>query len=301
MASVSRRSQTTTTTTTATTSAPVMPERDTRAFARAVRAHALCMVHAVNASHIGSSLSMTDLLAVLYGGGVLRVRPAEPDWPQRDRFILSKGHAAAAAYATLAEAGFFPREWLATYCQDGSRLAGHLTHGVPGVEFSTGSLGHGLPVGAGMALAAKRDGSPARVFVMLSDGELDEGSNWEAILFAAHHGLDNLVAIVDYNKIQSFGTVAEVLRLDPLAEKWRAFGWACREIDGHDHDAIAAALRGVPAEAGKPTAIVAHTIKGKGVSFMENQLAWHYKSPNAEQLAQALAEVGAQVEREQPK
>lgn len=293
MASVSKA-------TTTTTSEPMATGRDSRAFARAVRAHALRMVHAVNASHIGSSLSMTDLLAVLYGGGVLRVNPAEPDWPERDRFILSKGHAAAAAYATLAEAGFFPLDWLATYCQDGSQLAGHLTRGVPGVEFSTGSLGHGLPVGTGMALAARRDSGPARVFVMLSDGELDEGSNWEAILFAAHHGLDNLVAIVDYNKIQSFGSVAEVLRLDPLAEKWRAFGWACREIDGHDHAAIAAALGDVPHEAGKPTAIVAHTVKGKGVSFMENQLAWHYKSPNLEQLAQALAEVEAEAQQEQP-
>lgn len=275
-------------------------QRSTREFARTVRAHALRMVHAVNASHIGSSLSMTDLLAVLYGGGVLRVNPAEPEWPERDRFILSKGHAAASAYATLAEAGFFPTDWLATYCLDGSKLPGHLTRGVPGVEFSTGSLGHGLPVGAGMALAARRDGSPWRTFVMLSDGELDEGSNWEAILFAAHHGLDNLVAIVDYNKIQSFGTVAEVMRLDPLAEKWRAFGWACREIDGHDHDAIAAALGSVPHEAGKPTAIVAHTTKGKGVGFMENKLAWHYKSPNDEQLAQALAEVEAAMEQEKP-
>ena len=183
--------------------------RSTQALAKAIRVDALQMVHRASASHIGSSLSMVDLLAVLYGG-VLRVDPARPDWPERDRFVLSKGHAAAAGYATLAEAGFFPIEWLDTYCQDGSKLPGHLTRGVPGVELSTGSLGHGLPVGAGMALAARADGSPARVFVLLSDGELDEGSNWEAILFAAHHGLENLVAIVDYNKIQSFGSVAEV-------------------------------------------------------------------------------------------
>lgn len=270
---------------------------DTREFARAIRSHALHMVHAAKASHIGSSLSMTDLLAVLYGG-VLRVDPARPEWPERDRFILSKGHAAASGYAALAEAGFFPVEWLATYCQDGSKLPGHLTRTVPGVELSTGSLGHGLPVGAGMALAAKadakRDGNSRRVFVLLSDGELDEGSNWEAALFAGHHGLDNLVAIVDYNKIQSFGSVAEVLRLDPLADKWRAFGWTCREIDGHDHDAIHDALSAIPHEPGKPTAIVAHTIKGKGVSFMEDNLAWHYKSPSDEQLAQALREVEQQ-------
>jgi transketolase len=262
----------------------------TTALARDVRSDALRMVHRASASHIGSSLSMCDLLAVLYGGA-LRVDPARPDWPERDRFILSKGHGAAAAYAVLAEAGFFPRDWLDTYCQDGSKLAGHLTRGVPGVEFSTGSLGHGLPVGCGLALAAKRDGAPYRVFVMLSDGELDEGSNWEAILFAPHHRLDNLVAIVDFNKIQSFGSVDEVLRLDPLAEKWRAFGWATLEIDGHDHAQIAEVLSAVPRELGKPTAIIAHTIKGKGVSFMEDKLAWHYKSPNDEQLAQALAEL----------
>ena len=265
--------------------------RPTAELARAIRADALRMVHRAKASHIGSSLSMADLLAVLYGG-VLRVDPARPDWPERDRFILSKGHGAAAAYAVLAEAGFFPLEWLETYCQDGSRLAGHLTRGVPGVELSTGSLGHGLPVGCGMALAAKHDAAPYRVFVLLSDGELDEGSNWEAILFAPHHKLDNLVAIVDYNKIQSFGSVAQVLDLDPLAEKWRAFGWAVREIDGHDHAQIAGTLAGVPFEPGRPSAIIAHTVKGKGVSFMEDLLAWHYKSPDDQQLATALAEQG---------
>jgi transketolase len=265
--------------------------QQTEQFARAIRAEALRMVHRINASHIGSSLSMGDLLAVLYAS-VLRVDPTRPDWPERDRFILSKGHGAAIAYAALAQAGFFPREELESYCRDGSRLAGHLTAGVPGVEFSTGSLGHGLPVGCGLALAARRDSAPWRVYVLLSDGELDEGSNWEAILFAPHHQLENLVAIVDYNKIQSFGRVSEVLALEPLAAKWRAFGWAVREIDGHDHDAIEDTLRAVPFEPGRPSAIVAHTIKGKGVSFMEDQLAWHYKSPDDAQLARALAELG---------
>ena len=257
-----------------------------------IRAHALRMVHRANASHIGTSLSMADLLAVLYSH-VLRVDPERPDWLDRDRFILSKGHGAAILYAVLAERGFFPIEWLDTYCQDGSKLAGHITrHGVPGVEVSTGSLGHGLPTGCGMALAGKREGRPYRVFVILSDGELDEGSNWEAILFAPQHQLDNLVAIVDYNKIQSFGKVKEVLDLEPLPDKWRAFRWAVREIDGHDHKQIEGALTAVPFEPGKPSVIVAHTVKGKGISFMENQLAWHYKSPNAEQLKQALAELG---------
>ena len=261
-------------------------------LAAKIRAHALRMVHKANASHIGTSLSMADILAVLYSH-VLRVDPARPDWPDRDRFILSKGHGAAIIYAVLAERGYFPVEWLDTYCQDGSKLAGHITsHGVPGVEVSTGSLGHGLPIGCGMGLAGKREGRPYRVFVMLSDGELDEGSNWEAILFAPQHQLDNLVAIVDYNKIQSFGTVKEVLELEPLADKWRAFRWAVREIDGHDHQQIESALTSVPFEPGKPSVIIAHTIKGKGVLFMENQLAWHYKSPNAEQLKQALTELG---------
>jgi len=224
---------------------------------------------------------------------VLHVDPARADWPDRDRFILSKGHGTAAVYAVLAECGFFPKEWLDTYCQDGSKLAGHITHhGVPGVEASTGSLGHGLSIGCGMALAGKRDRRPYRVFVMLSDGECDEGSTWEAVLFAHHHCLDNLVAIVDYNKIQAFGTVKEVLDLEPLADKWRAFRWAVREIDGHDYDQIEDALLSVPFEPGKPSAIVAHTVKGKGVSFMENRLVWHYKSPDDEQLVQALAELG---------
>jgi transketolase len=265
----------------------------TEELARAIRASALRMVHAANASHIGTCLSTADLLAVLYGE-VLRVDPARPDWPERDRFILSKGHGGAIVYAALAERGFFPADWLDTYCRDGSKLGGHIMHkGVPGVEVSTGSLGHGLPIGCGMALAAKRDGRPQRVFVMLSDGELDEGSNWEAILFAPQHGLDNLVAVVDYNKIQSFGSVKEVLDLDPLADKWRAFRWAVREIDGHDHREIGETLARVPFEPGRPSVVIAHTVKGKGVSFMEDQLAWHYRSPDAGQLALALAELEA--------
>jgi len=256
-----------------------------------IRSHALRMVHRANASHIGTCLSMADILAVLYTR-VLRYRADEPQWPDRDRFILSKGHGAAILYAVLAECGFFPKAWLDDYARDGSPLLGHVSHHVPGVELSTGSLGHGLAVGCGMALAGKREGRPYRVFVLLSDGELDEGSNWEAILFAPQHRLDNLVAIVDYNKIQSFGAVKDVLDLEPLADKWRAFRWAVREIDGHDHARIEDALSGIPFEPGKPSVVIAHTVKGKGVSFMENQLAWHYKSPNEAQLAQALAELG---------
>lgn len=264
---------------------------DYRTLATRIRAHALRMTHQARSSHIGGCLSATDLLVVLYGK-VLKLDLTRPNWSDRDRFVLSKGHAAAAFYATLAEQNFFPLGWLDTYCQDGSPLGGHATYGIPGVEVSTGSLGHGLSIACGMALASKRDGQSYRVFVLLSDGECDEGSTWEAVLFAHHHRLDNLVAIVDYNKIQSFGTVKEVLDLEPLADKWQAFGWAVKEINGHDFGQIEAALLTVPFESGKPSSIIAHTVKGKGVSFMENQLAWHYKFPDDEQLRQALAELG---------
>lgn len=249
------------------------------------------MVHKAKASHIGTCLSMADVLAVLYSG-VLRVWPDAPEHPKRDRFILSKGHGAAIYYAALAQAGFIPHELLTTYGEDGSVLTGHVNHaGVAGVEVSTGSLGHGLGLGCGMALGLRADKSDAGVFVMLSDGECDEGSIWEAALFAPFHKLDNLVAIIDYNKIQSFGSVKEVLDLEPLADKWRAFGWAVIEVDGHDHSALQAVFANLPLVQEKPTLVIAHTVKGKGVSFMENALAWHYRSPSDEQLAQALVEV----------
>jgi transketolase len=223
----------------------------------------------------------------------LRVDPNDPQWSGRDRLIVSKGHGAAILYAVLAECGFFPVEDLMTYGQDGSPLTGHVSHHVPGVELSTGSLGHGLPVGCGIALAQSRSAKPqaACTFVILSDGELDEGSNWEAILFAGHHRLDSLTAIVDYNKIQSFGNVKDVLDLEPLADKWRSFGWSVLEIDGHDHAAIKTALEAP--HGGRPKAIIAHTIKGKGVPFMEGKLAWHYQAPDAKQLVAALASLEA--------
>ena len=260
-------------------------------LADAIRRHALLMVHSANASHIGGVLSMADVLAVLYSE-VMRTRPADPNWPERDRFILSKGHCCAGVYAALALRGFIPLEELKTYGRDGSRLMTHISKKVPGVEFSTGSLGHGLPFGCGKALAAKRTAASWRTFVLLSDGELDEGSNWEAILFAPQYRLDNLVAIVDYTKIQRLGSVADVLELEPLAEKFRAFRWAVREVDGHDHTAIYAALSSAPWELGKPSVLIAHTTKGKGVDFMENNLQWHYSSPKTDQLASALAQLG---------
>lgn len=260
-------------------------------LALVIRKNALRMTHLAGSSHIGSVFSIAELLAVLYGK-TLRIDPCRPDWSERDRFLLSKGHACAGLYAVLAARGFFPAAWLNDFYLDGSRLAGHVTHtGIPGVEVSTGALGHGLAIGCGMALTAKRDARDFRVFVLLSDGECDEGSTWEAALFAPHHRLDNLIAIVDYNKIQSLGTVKEVLDLEPLAAKWEAFGWAVREIDGHDFDQIEDALRQVPFNAGKPTCIVAHTVKGKGVDFMENKLLWHYRAPNQEELRSALAQL----------
>lgn len=261
-----------------------------RTFAREIRVLALQTVHRARSSHIGGAFSMADLLAVMYGG-VLRVDPARPYWPDRDRFVLSKGHACVAVYVTLALRGFFPLERLETFYQNGTKLAGHITTGVPGVEVSTGSLGHGLPVACGLALAAARSDRPFRVYAMLSDGECDEGSTWEAALFAPHHRLDNLVVIVDYNKIQSLGHVKDVLALEPFADKWRAFGWSVREIDGHDVAAIDAALQSAPFEAGRPTCVIAHTIKGKGVSFMEDDLTWHYHAPSDEQVARALEEL----------
>ncbi len=264
-------------------------------LSKRLRVRSVRMTHGAKSSHVGSNLSMAELLAVLYGK-ILRVDPNNPKWPERDRFILSKGHACAALYAVLAERGFFPLEWLKSFYQNGAPLAGHASHAtVPGVEISTGSLGHGLSIGTGMALAAKRDGKEHRVFVLMSDGECDEGSNWESALFAPQHKLDNLIVIVDYNKIQSLGTVKEVIDLEPFAGKWRAFGWSVREIDGHDLDQIDAVLSSVPFEPGRPSCMIAHTIKGKGVTFMENKLLWHYRSPQGEEYEAALAELESQA------
>jgi transketolase len=263
------------------------------ALARETRRHVLLMTHKAQSSHVGSALSIVDILAVLYGG-VLNVRAEDPHWPDRDRLIVSKGHACSAVYAVLALRGFFPMEWLDGFYGDAQPLAGHVIHsGVPGIEVSTGALGHGLAIGCGMALAAKRDGANHRVFVLLSDGECDEGSVWEAALFAGHHQLDNLVVIVDFNKIQSLGDVADVLGLEPFAAKWRAFKWATSELDGHDIEQLTTALTLIPLDSPQPTCVIAHTVKGKGVSFMERQLLWHYRSPNEAELADALAEVEA--------
>jgi len=258
----------------------------TQKLANEIRRNALKMVHRAKASHIASALSIIDILSVLYSK-VMRFEPSDPSNLNRDRFILSKGHACVALYSTLAEVGLIPREQLETYGEDFSWLMNHVSHKVDGVEFSSGSLGHGLPFGVGKALAAQSRGDTWRTFVLLSDGEMDEGSNWEALMFAAHHKLCKLTAIIDYNKLQSLGSVSQTLGLEPLADKLRAFGCEVHEVDGHDHEQITTALLSVAQS--KPTVIVAHTTKGKGVGFMENSVEWHYKNPNDEQLAAALA------------
>ena len=259
---------------------------DTQQLANRIRRNALKMVHRAKASHIGSALSITDILAVLYGQ-VMIIDPTNKNCESRDRFILSKGHACVAVYSTLAEVGIIPKNQLETYGNDFSWLMNHISHKVAGVEFSTGALGHGLPFGVGKALAAKARGEAWRTFVLLSDGEMDEGANWEALMFAAHHKLSSLTAIIDYNKLQSLDSVANTLGLEPLVDKLQAFGCSVHEIDGHDHRMLAEALSTVAND--KPTLIVAHTTKGKGVSFMENSIEWHYKNPDDEQLAVALA------------
>lgn len=263
---------------------------DYRELAMRIRRHVVQMTSAAKSSHVGTSFSAAELLSVLYAG-YLRVNPSRPDWPDRDRFVLSKGHGAAGLYAVLAERGFIPIEQLKTFCRDGSPLIGHASHKVPGVELSTGSLGHGLSVATGMAWAARHDGLKHRTVVMLSDGECDEGSTWEPVLFAAHHGLDNLVVIVDYNKIQSLGRVDEVMALEPFADKWRSWGWGVREIDGHDVTVIEDTLAAVPFTPGRPSCVLAHTVKGKGVSFMENTLLWHYRSPQGAEFDAAMKEL----------
>jgi transketolase len=270
-----------------------MENNQIKKLAWQIRYQTLMMTHRAKSSHIGTNFSTAELLAELYGRA-LRVDPTRPEWPERDRFILSKGHGCAALYAVLAERGFFPLDWLDDFYQNGARLAGHITHaGVPGVEVSTGSLGHGLSIATGMALAAKRDKRAYRTFALLSDGECDEGSTWEPILFAPQHRLDNLIAIVDYNKIQSLGSVKEVIDLEPFADKWRAFGWSVREIDGHDLNEVKQAFANIPYQTERPSCIIAHTVKGKGVSFMEDELLWHYRTPQGEEFEAALAELEA--------
>jgi transketolase len=260
-------------------------------LANNIRKHAVTMTSLGGSSHIGSILSIADILAVLYGS-VLQVKAEEPRWIDRDRFILSKGHAGAGVYAALAESGFISVDKLKTHYQDGSDLSGHVSHkGIPGVEFSTGSLGHGLPVATGMALAAKINKNKHRVVVLMSDGECDEGSNWEAILFAAHHKLNNLVAIIDRNRLQSIHSTEDTLSLEPFPDKWKSFGWEVVEVDGHSHEEIFNACSNINTPKNKPLCVIANTTKGKRVSFMENNVLWHYRSPQGDEYKAAMAEL----------
>lgn len=244
-----------------------------------IRRHGIEMTHLSGGSHIGAVLSAADILAVLYAD-ILRYDPEDPEWDGRDRFIMSKGHAGAAVYAALAESGFFAPAELKTHYQNGSRLSGHVSHHLPGVDLSTGSLGHGLCAAAGMALAAKQDGKHHRVFAVLGDGECDEGSVWEAALFANQYRLENLVAIIDHNHMQSLDTCEKTLELEDFGAKWRAFGWNVIELNGHDHNALRSALTDTRSAGHKPTVVIANTVKGKGVSFMENDILWHYRFPH---------------------
>lgn len=259
--------------------------------AREVRISILRMIGRAGMGHVGGDLSVTDILTTLYFG-VLDIRPHEPRWERRDRCILSKGHCAAALYSVLALRGFFPERDLETFMQPLSRLNGHPDRNkVPGVEANTGPLGHGLPIAVGSAVASGLSGLGWRTFVVLGDGELQEGSNWEAAMAAGHRKLGSLTAIVDRNRLQQGARTEATNGLDPLPEKWRAFGWEAVEVDGHDHAALLAILGAPPS--GKPRCVIANTLKGKGVSFMEDRVEWHHKVPSAEQLTQALAELGA--------
>lgn len=262
-----------------------------RKLSTAVRRRDLQMIHTARLGHIGGDFSVTDILVTLYFG-VLRIDPLSPNAPDRDRFILSKGHCAGALYTTLALAGFFPEKELETFAQPLSPLNGHPNRTkVPGVETNTGPLGHGLPVAVGTAIASKLTGVDYRVFVVTGDGELQEGSNWEAAMAAAHYKLDNLTLIVDRNRLQQGDGTEQTMHLDPLGDKWRAFGWSVREVDGHDYATLLTTFSATPFEPGKPTCIIANTHKGQGVSFMQDNVAWHHKVPNDVEYAAALKEL----------
>lgn len=261
-----------------------------------IRLHALEMTNRGGTSHIASIFSMADLVAVLYAD-VLRYDAKNPRWPQRDRLLLSKGHAGAGIYAALAESDFFSVSELETHCQNGSRLSGHVSHkGVPGVEASTGSLGQGLPMAMGMAMAAKLNHEAHRVYCIIGDGECDEGAVWETALIANQYQLDNFIVTIDFNKIQSLAPVEDTIRLEPLDEKWRSFGWHVIRVDGHDHTALHRAYDDARAAmgGGKPIVVIADTVKGKGVSFMENTVLWHYRTARGDEYNAALKELEAQ-------
>lgn len=259
--------------------------------AREIRGMLVEMSHRTGGAHLGSALSCVDIMVALFWQK-LSINPAKPDNPLRDRFILSKGHAATALYVTLAKRGYFPLETLADYACHGSCLPEHPSpHCVPGVEAATGSLGHGLSLGLGMALAGRIQKQSYNVYVLMSDGECNEGSVWEAAMFAPAQHIDNVFAVIDFNKWQATGRSREVMALDPLKEKWEAFGWSAYEVDGHDLTALIKTLKGLPDGSGKPTVIIAHTVKGSGISFMEDDNNWHYRIPTAQEVLKARKEL----------
>ncbi|ASA19757.1 transketolase [Paenibacillus donghaensis] len=272
-----------------------MEIQELKVKASQIRMDLLTIIHRAKTGHTGGSLSNTDILTALYYE-IMNIDPANSKWEDRDRFIASKGHSVESLWCVLADRGFFPREELETYSQFGTRLIGHPNNKVPGIEMNTGALGHGLPISVGMALAAKRDGRSYRVFCLMGDGEQAEGSNWEAAMAGAHYKLDNLVGIIDRNRLQISGSTEEVMGLEPLDEKWAAFGWNVVSINGNDMEELLQAFRAVPEVPGKPTLIMANTTKGKGVSFAENVPAWHHHVPNDEELALALSELSASIE-----
>lgn len=260
-------------------------------LSKKVRRNIVKIIHETKSPHIGSSLSTVEILVSLFFK-VLKVSPEDSANPERDRFILSKGHACPALYSVLAEKGFMCEEDLQGFAVNCGALEQHPTRDIKrGIEVSTGSLGHGLSIGIGMALAAKRDRKEHRIYVLMSDGELNEGSVWEAAMFASHHNLDNLVAMIDYNKIQALGYTKDIINLEPLSQKWSSFGWAVKEIDGHDYSQILEVFDKVPFSTNKPNIIIAHTVKGKGISFMEDKLLWHYRPPNDKEYEMALKEL----------
>ena len=257
-------------------------------LAKIVREDVVEMAYLSKGSHVASALSIVDILAVLYND-ILNVNPKNLKDKHRDRLILSKGHAGSALYSTLARKGFFNPAELKNHYQNGSKLSGHISHKVPGIEFSTGSLGHGLPLATGLALNAKIDKEDYKVYVIIGDGECDEGSNWEAIMFAAHHKLNNLTVIIDKNKLQAMGECSTIINLESYAEKFKVFGYETIEIDGHNHNQLRKALKQETID--KPKCIICNTIKGYGVSFMENNILWHYHNPNEEEYKAAIAEI----------
>lgn len=260
-----------------------------------IRMDLLTMIYNARTGHTGGSLSNTDILTVLYYK-IMNIDPSNPHWDERDRYVQSKGHSVESLWAILADKGFFPKEELKTFSQFGSRLIGHPNNKVPGIEMNTGALGHGLPISVGMALAAKMDGKSYKVYTLMGDGEQAEGSVWEGAMAAAQYKLDNLIAIIDRNKLQITGSTEDVMALEPLPDKWRSFGWEVIEVDGHDVKQLVNVFSHTPSVEGKPTMVIANTVKGKGISFAENVGAWHHRVPSKEEYDLAMEELSKQLE-----